>query len=72
MNSDELIEELEVLMSERDMNWRKLEIEFEGKVTRSLKRKVKFNIEKLNGILKGLGVELSVKKMKKNEGEEFV
>lgn len=65
--SFDVLEKIEEGMRESEMSWRKLEVEIEGGVTRGLKRKVMFNVAKLNKILNPLGLELDVINFKKSK-----
>ena len=51
---------IEAKMDRLGMSMRQLEIKVEGSVTGSLKRKIEYNICKLNEILKALNLEVSV------------
>lgn len=59
-----VIVDLEKTMSEQGMNWADMEIAVEGKKTRALKRKISFNVNKLNEMLKEVGLRLSLEKVK--------
>lgn len=62
-----LIEAIEKVMKKKGITWRQWEEDFEGKETRSLKRKVSSNIEKLQGILEVVGLSLEVTELKEVE-----
>lgn len=58
-----MIKKIEQIMRDRGMSWRDFEEVYEGKITRALKRKMVFNIEKLNGMLEPLGIRLTIEKI---------